>query len=120
VGEGLLLRIYLPAKTWLAEETLHLYRVRWQVEWCFRRWKTLCELKRLPAHPSTIAQVVLQAKVVSIRLLHHRLEGAPYGRCDAYISVKQGKWLSRIQDRNGLPLSTARRNGGSNAVGGPV
>jgi hypothetical protein len=63
----------LPAERWSAEELLALYRVRWQVEWCIRRWKSLGELKRLPAYPASIAEVVLKAKLVLILLLHQRL-----------------------------------------------
>jgi hypothetical protein len=63
----------LPAERWPTEELLALYRVRWQVEWCIRRWKSLCELKRLPAYPASIAEVVLKAKLVLILLLHQRL-----------------------------------------------
>jgi hypothetical protein len=63
----------LPAARWPAEELLALYRVRWQVEWCIRRWKSLCELKRLPAYPASIAEEVLKAKLVLILLLHQRL-----------------------------------------------
>ena len=63
----------LPAERWPAEELLALYRVRWQVEWCIRRWKSLCELKRLPAYPAPIAEEVLKAKLILILLLHQCL-----------------------------------------------
>jgi hypothetical protein len=62
----------LPAEQWPAEELLALYRVRWQVEWCIRLWKNLCELKRLPAYQAPIAAEVLKAKLVLILLLQQR------------------------------------------------
>lgn len=57
---------------------LNLYRLRWQVEWCFRRWKSLCQLDQLPPYPAAIAEPVLVAKLLLILLVQHRLHGLPW------------------------------------------
>jgi len=57
---------------------LSLYRLRWQVEWCFRRWKSLCQLDQLPAYPAAIAEPVLVAKLLLILLVQHRLNWLPW------------------------------------------
>lgn len=63
----------LPVMLFSALQVLSLYRIRWQVEWCFRRWKSLCELKKLPAYPAEIAEPVLWAKLIIILLMQLRL-----------------------------------------------
>jgi len=64
----------LPATTWASRTILALYRIRWQIEWCFRRWKSLCHLDALPAYPATIATPVFLAKVLLILLLQYQLD----------------------------------------------
>ena len=68
----------LSAMLFSAFQVLSLYRIRWQVEWCFRRWKSLCELKKLPAYPAKIAEPVLWAKLVIILLMQLRLSSLPW------------------------------------------
>lgn len=68
----------LPLATWPAGQVLAFYRIRWQVEWCFRRWKSLCHLKLLPVYPAKIAEPVLLAKVIIILLMQHRLGYLPW------------------------------------------
>ena len=63
----------LPQKHWSAQEVLLLYRCRWQIEWTFRRWKSIVQLKVLPSYPSNLAEVVLQAKLLLIWWLHRRI-----------------------------------------------
>jgi hypothetical protein len=68
----------LLAVTWSAGLVLAFYRVRWQIEWCFRRWKSLCHLETLPAYPARIAEPVLLAKVIIILLMQQRLGVLPW------------------------------------------
>lgn len=68
----------LPAHNWPALTVLAFYRVRWQVEWCFRRWKSLCALDVLPAYPTQIAEPVLLAKLILILLMQQRLGVLPW------------------------------------------
>lgn len=68
----------LPAAACALLTVLALYRIRWQVEWCFRRWKSLCRLDQLPAYPAGIAEPVLLAKLILILLMQHRLGGLPW------------------------------------------
>ena len=68
----------LPATTWPTWTILAWYRVRWQVEWCFRRWKSLCHLDELPAYPAKIAEPVLLAKLIIILLMQQRIGPLPW------------------------------------------
>lgn len=68
----------LPALAWPTQTILAWYRVRWQVEWCFRRWKSLCCLDQLPAYPAAIAEPVLLAKIIIILLMQQRLGTLPW------------------------------------------
>ncbi len=58
----------LPAQV-APETVLALYRIRWQIEWWFRRWKSICKLEDLPAYPAKIAYPVLLAKILLILCL---------------------------------------------------
>jgi len=73
-----LLLTNLPAATWSVEVVLACYRIRWQIEWCFRRWKDLCHLDELPAYPARIAEPVLLAKLILIVLMQARLGRLPW------------------------------------------
>jgi hypothetical protein len=68
----------LPAAVWPALTVLAFYRVRWQIEWCFRRWKSLCHLDKLPAYPAQIAEAVLVAKLIIILLMQKRCGVLPW------------------------------------------
>lgn len=68
----------LPADAWPTWTILAWYRVRWQIEWCFRRWKSLCHLDHLPIYPAPIAEPVLLAKIIIILLVQQRLGTLPW------------------------------------------
>jgi hypothetical protein len=68
----------LPAATWPVLQVLAFYRIRWQIEWCFRRWKSLCQLNVLPVYPTKIAEPVLLAKLIIILLMQQRLGYLPW------------------------------------------
>jgi hypothetical protein len=68
----------LPASSWPVLQVLAFYRIRWQIEWCFRRWKSLCHLKLLPVYPAKIAEPVLLAKLIIILLMQQRLGYLPW------------------------------------------
>ncbi len=70
----------LPGSTWPALTVLAFYRIRWQVEWCFRRWKSLCLLDVLPSYPASIAEPVLLAKLIIILLMQQRLGTLPWSQ----------------------------------------
>jgi len=72
----------LPSDDWTPQEVLLLYHCQkmqalptsfWQIEWTFRRWKSIVQLKDLPNYPSEIAEVVLRAKLLLIWWLHRRI-----------------------------------------------
>lgn len=70
----------LPTEFWSTTLILSLYRVRWQIEWTFRRWKSLCGLDDLPAYPAPIAKPVLLAKLILLFLMQQSLVTLPWSR----------------------------------------
>ena len=66
---------------------LKLYRIRWQIEWCFRRWKSIWELDKLPARPASIAYPVLLAKLLIVLLLQHQLGACPWDTWTATVAT---------------------------------
>jgi len=70
----------LPTASWPTMLILSLYRVRWQVEWTFRRWKSLCALDDLPAYPAPIAEPLLLAKLILIFLMQQSLSTMPWSQ----------------------------------------
>jgi hypothetical protein len=62
----------VPVSRLDAELCLELYRLRWQVELLFKRWKSLCGLDRLPNHLDETVTAWLYAKVL-LALLMQRM-----------------------------------------------
>jgi hypothetical protein len=58
-----------------AERCLALYRVRWQIELLFKRWKSLCGMDRLPNYLDETILAWLYAKVL-LALLMQRMAGS--------------------------------------------
>lgn len=58
-----------PAHRLSADQCIELYRLRWQIELLFKRWKSLCGFDRMPNHrPDTILSW-LYAKILAALLL---------------------------------------------------
>jgi hypothetical protein len=73
-----LLLTNLPVSLWSTALVLAAYRIRWQIEWTFRRWKDLCLLDHLPAFPSALAEPVLLAKLLLILILQRQVALLPW------------------------------------------
>lgn len=59
----------VPAQRLAASQCIELYRLRWQIELLFKRWKSLCGFDRMPNHrPDTILSW-LYAKILAALLL---------------------------------------------------
>lgn len=65
----------LPADTWLAEQVLELYRLRWQVEVLFKRYKSIFQLDQLRAHDPELVQTYLLAKLLAAFWLEELVYG---------------------------------------------
>ena len=72
----ILLLTNLPATSWAAVPVLALYRLRWQVEVLFHRWKGLLTFEDLRAHDAELVQSCLLGKLLLVLLcdaLSHRV-----------------------------------------------
>ena len=59
----------VPVQRLTASQCIELYRLRWQIELLFKRWKSLCGFDRMPNHrPDTILSW-LYAKILAALLL---------------------------------------------------
>jgi hypothetical protein len=64
----------LPPETFPTTDVLALYRLRWQIELCFKRFKSLAGLDQLPAKSEDLARAWIYAKLITV-LLAERLAG---------------------------------------------
>lgn len=72
-----------PASAFAAKEVLAWYRLRWQVELVFKRFKSLAELGHLPKYDDESAKAWLYGKLLVAllveKLIHHALAFSPWG-----------------------------------------
>lgn len=68
-AEYVMLFTTVPFQRLAASQCIELYRLRWQIELLFKRWKSLCGFDRMPNHrPDTILSW-LYAKILAALLL---------------------------------------------------
>lgn len=65
-----------PAKRMSAAMCVDLYRLRWQVELQFKRWKSLCHFDRLPNYRDDTILAWLYAKLLLALVMHRIASGA--------------------------------------------
>lgn len=65
-----------PTKRLSANLCLQLYRLRWQVELAFKRWKSLCHFDRLPNYRGDTILSWLYAKLLLALVMHRMASGA--------------------------------------------
>jgi hypothetical protein len=66
----------VPASRMSTDMCLALYRLRWQVELAFKRWKSLCHFDRLPNYRDDTILSWLYAKLLLALVLHRIASGA--------------------------------------------
>jgi len=73
----------VPEETFTASEVLEWYRIRWQIELVFKRFKSLAQLGHLPKHDDESAKAWLYGKLpVSLlveKLIRHASATSPWG-----------------------------------------
>ena len=73
----------LPARDFPGAEVLQWYRLRWQVELVFKRFKSLAQLGHLPKHDDRSAEAWLYGKLLVAllveKLIGHALAVSPWG-----------------------------------------
>jgi hypothetical protein len=66
------------AKRLTDHQVIETYRVRWQIELLFKRWKSLCHIDRMPNYrPDTLVSW-LSAKMVLLMMLERMAQPAPH------------------------------------------
>ena len=72
-----------PAADFTGSEVLDWYRLRWQVELVFKRFKSLAELGHLPKHDDESAKAWLYGKLLVAllveKLINHAIAVSPWG-----------------------------------------
>lgn len=66
----------VPSDRMSASMCLALYRLRWQVELAFKRWKSLCHFDRLPNYRDDTILTWLYAKLLLALVMHRMASGA--------------------------------------------
>jgi hypothetical protein len=66
----------VPVSRMSTEMCLELYRLRWQIELAFKRWKSLCHFDRLPNYRDDTILSWLYAKLLLALLMHRMAAGA--------------------------------------------
>ena len=102
----ILLLTSLPAHTFPASDILALYRLRWQIELAFKRFKSLAGLDQLPAKNPELARAWIYARLITI-LLAERIAGklpdsppsAPQNNGDEPIAMAKHKDNPRKHQR---------------------
>ena len=75
-AEYVVLFTTVPASRMSTEMCLALYRLRWQAELAFKRWKSLCHFDRLPNYRDDTILSWLYAKLLLAVLMHRMAVGA--------------------------------------------
>ena len=65
----------VPSSRLSSSRCLQLYRLRWQVELAFKRWKSLCHFDRLPNYRDDTILSWLYAKLLLALLMHRMARG---------------------------------------------
>lgn len=68
----------VPAERMSMSMCLELYRLRWQVELAFKRWKSLCHFDRLPNHRDDTIQTWLYGKLLLAVLMQRMATGTSW------------------------------------------
>ena len=72
-----------PGSVFTASEVLEWYRIRWQVELVFKRFKSLAQLGHLPKYDDESAKAWLYGKLLVAllveKLIRHAVAISPWG-----------------------------------------
>jgi Transposase DDE domain len=80
-----------PTSRLSAARCMDAYRLRWQIELQFKRWKSLCHFDRLPNYRDDTMQAWLTAKLL-LGLLLERLGSSPVTSEQAKRSIAREPW----------------------------
>ena len=72
----ILLFTTFPAEDFTPSDVLEWYRLRWQLELVFKRFKSLAQLGHLPKHDDDSAKAWLYGKLLVALLVEHLIEHA--------------------------------------------
>mgnify|MGYP001617133440 CR=1 FL=1 len=83
----ILLVTSLPADSWSAEQTLELYRLRWQVELHFKRLKSILHLDELRAQSADLVQAYLLTKLLAAFIVDELIRRTAERHPDWFLST---------------------------------
>lgn len=112
----ILLLTSLPAETFPAADVLALYRLRWQIELSFKRFKSLAGLDQLPAKSEDLARAWIYAKLITV-LLAERLAGTVPDSPPSAPGIDHRQPIAMAK-RQTYPRQPARRHPRRPAMGG--
>ena len=83
LGEYVLVLTTFPEATFSPQDILERYRIRWQIELVFKRFKQIAQLGHLPKHDGDSAQAWLYGKLfaalVTEKIIQHAASVSPWG-----------------------------------------
>lgn len=83
----ILLVTSLPADSWSTEQTLELYRLRWQVELHFKRLKSILHLDELRAQSADLVQAYLLTKLLAAFIVDELIRRTAERHPDWFLST---------------------------------
>ena len=100
----------VPATRMNAEMCLAVYRLMWQVELAFKRWKSLCHFDRLPNYRDDTILSWLYAKLLLSLLMHRMASGASSALFPPEPHVDDDVERHALEDREHLVARSRRRS----------
>jgi hypothetical protein len=97
VAAGFLLLVTnLPKETWPSEIIFWLYRLRWQIELQFKRYKSLLNFAQIRSKDPTLIQVCLLCKILAILFLDELIGQVRLQQPDWFLDPKRPVSLWRL------------------------
>jgi len=91
-----LLLTNLPAENWSGQMILTLYRMRWQIELCIKRLKSLLNFDHLRAKDPRVVQTYLLAKLLMALMIEQMTKQASLQYPDWFDSIERPVSVYRI------------------------
>lgn len=111
-ADYVLLLTSLPAETFPAADILDLYRLRWQIELAFKRFKSIAGLDDLPAKKPQLAKAWIYARLIAILLAERTAGEIPDSPPSAHRN-RRAKPVALAKHEDGARQHPRRRSRGA-------